>query len=254
MNYKFFLLTTIIAFCTTNDPLNTTPPQELFLQANELYKAGNYEKAYECYKQIPKKSAHVHYNLGNCAYKLNKLGYALLYWRKAETNWGLFNRAELTHNISEVKKRLNEHNDKKEETRSFIIALSQYCKITVLSIVQSIQLLYLQLLFLIAWISIFLIKRWPVAKKLKFATIPLLLLLCIFGFMLAVKYGLRMTQKGIVITPKAMVRSGPGETFQSIMTVHEGDEGTIKKVTDPYYKVSFKGKLGWINNTVFEKI
>ncbi len=253
MNYLLFLLS-MITISGFIQPLNSTPSQELFLQAHELYKAKDYEKAYELYNQIPNKSARVHYNLGNCAFKLNKLGYALLHFKRAETNWGLFNKTELTHNIKLTKERLNSNNSKKEEKISFIIAVSQHCKSMTISLIRSIKLLYLQLLFLIVWFSIFVLKRWPVAKRFKYATIPLLFLLCIFGFMLAVKYGLRLTSNGIVTAPKAVVRSGPGETYQSIINVREGDEGTITKITDTYYKVAFKGKLGWINNKVFEKI
>lgn len=250
MNYIVLLCSIITIFTTAK----ATQAQEIFLQANEFYKAGKFEKAYERYEKITHKSAQVHYNLGNCAYKLNKFGLALLHWRRAESNWGIFNRAELKHNISLVKQKLNKQHNKENDKQSFIVALAQQLKTSTISLVRSIRILYLQLLFLFVWISIFLIKRWPVAKRFKIATIPLLLLLCIFGFMLAVKYGLRMTKNGIVTVSKATVRSGPGETFQPIMTVYEGDEGSIKKITDTYSKVSFNGKLGWINNSVFEKI
>src|SRR3989304_7631540 len=77
----------------------TPPTQELFIKANEFYKQGNFAGAYELYQQIPNKSAQVQYNLGNCAYKRGKLGYALWHWRKAEKRWGVFGREELLNNI-----------------------------------------------------------------------------------------------------------------------------------------------------------
>ena len=80
--------------------------QEIFAQANTLYKAGSFEQAMKLYKQIPKKSPYTYYNLGNCAYKLEQYGFALLYWRKAETSWSFFNRDELIDNMTLLREKM----------------------------------------------------------------------------------------------------------------------------------------------------
>ncbi len=63
------------AFLLAASSASATTFQETFYQANDLYKEGKFSKAYELYEKIPNKSAKVHYNLGNCAFKLNKIGY-----------------------------------------------------------------------------------------------------------------------------------------------------------------------------------
>ncbi len=255
MSNRFFLLSMIVVCALAHPVVSSIPPQELYLQAHELYKAGKFDKAYENYQQIPNKSAYVNYNLGNCAYKLGKYGYALLYWKRAEAHWGVFNRSELLHNIELVKKRLAELSQNNEDQpRSSIGIWAEKCKSAVISLMQSIPLLYLQLIFLFVWISLFVIRRCPVERSLKYATIPLVFVVGTLCSMLAMKYGFRFMKHGIVVASQATVRSGPGETFQVLMNVREGDEGTIKAMASDYYKVAFNGKIGWISKQVFEKI
>lgn len=251
MLYRFLLL-----LVTIGSIHNTyaTSPQELFAQGNTHYKNEQYEQAFQAYQAIPHKHSIIHYNLGNCAYHMNQLGKALLHWRRAETDWGIFNRAELIHNIKLVKAKLRELQGNQPKQTSFIVSAAQHCKKVTVSLVKSIKLLYLQLVFLCLWLSIFLLKRWSGARRFRWITAPLLICLCGAGSMLAIKYGLRLSPHGIVTASKGTLRSGPGETYQAIITVKEGTEGIINKQAENYYKITINGKLGWISNTVFEKI
>ena len=59
---------------------------DLFSNANSLYKEGNYEEAIKLYEQIQSQniaSSELYYNLGNCYYKLNKVAPTIYNYEKA---------------------------------------------------------------------------------------------------------------------------------------------------------------------------
>ena len=65
---------------------NAQTSSNLFETANNLYKEGKIEQAIETYKKIESQnliSAELYYNLGNCYYKLNKVGPTIYNYEKA---------------------------------------------------------------------------------------------------------------------------------------------------------------------------
>jgi len=60
--------------------------KELFTNANALYKEGEYQRAISFYEQLANNnlvSSELYYNLGNCYYKLNKVGPSIYNYEKA---------------------------------------------------------------------------------------------------------------------------------------------------------------------------
>ena len=77
-------LTFLISGCGTNK----TPGDSaaIFGNANELYKKGNYDLAIADYEKILNKgyeSGNLYYNIGNCYFKENKLGKAIVNYKRA---------------------------------------------------------------------------------------------------------------------------------------------------------------------------
>ena len=67
-------------------PLRGDSREGLFLQGNRLYEAGDYRKALESYAAIAAmgyESGPLYFNLGNCYYKLNETGQAILHYERA---------------------------------------------------------------------------------------------------------------------------------------------------------------------------
>lgn len=119
---KTKLQTIIIALAWCLFPQQTARAddcQSLFLQANEQYKKGNVEQARTLYQKIVNKSPQVYYNIGNCEYRLNHPGYAMLYWRRAERDWGIWDRDDLVKNIELLKKSFSRHQHEPNKTLSF---------------------------------------------------------------------------------------------------------------------------------------
>jgi len=224
--------------------------QELFVQANEFYKAGKCKEAQELYEKISDKSSRVYYNLGNCAYKQGKYGYALLNWRRAEADWGLFNRAELVRNIALVKKMVGgiESNAQQPEQQNPVQRLMlglHGLKNATVSFIRSTPLLFLQILFLIVWFIIFAVSRFLYRKKQGMVILGLFFLLVSIGSALAVKYGLSMRQYGVILH-KSSLMSGPGEGYHALGEIAEAQEVVIQKQSADYCKVKVHGQIGWL--------
>ena len=82
MSIKTFIFLLVLS---TNSVFSQTL-DSLFVTANNLYKEGNIEQAIETYRKIEsqnKISSELYYNLGNCYYKLNKVGPSIYNYEKA---------------------------------------------------------------------------------------------------------------------------------------------------------------------------
>lgn len=227
-----FLLTTLADLS-----VNAVTNQEKFLQANEFYKKGDFQKAYQLYESIPGKGAAVNYNLGNCAYKRGELGLALAHWRRSEIQWGIWNRGELLHNIALVQGNLHD-----DTVSGYIRSL----KGSVVSFVRSVPIFVFQVLFLIIWLFLFIFIKTLYKKKHKILIMFLFLLVAVFGGALALKYSLHKGRYGVVIKNSSELLSGPDEKFSILGQVPEALEVVIKKNSDGFYKIKFNGKIGWI--------
>jgi len=243
----------LLTLCLTAPALITQPSEELFAQANQLYKDGKFKAAQNLYQQIPSKSAWVNYNLGNCAFQLKSYGYALLHWRRAEKDWGFFNREELLDNISLLQEKLNKEHGITLTTNPIIRALVK-TKNVIDSWLRSMPLIILQLFFIFIWLFLFLYLRFLYKKRKNRTIVTLFSLIAFFGIILAVRYSLDARRYGVIVSSEAKLLSGPGDTFQVLQSIREAQEVIIKKETPNYYKVKIRRQLGWMKRDFVEKI
>ena len=131
---------------------STDQPEVLFAKAHALSAKGNYKKAIKAYSQIFPKGHDVYFNMGSAAFGAKEYGRALLCWRRAEKCFNWSDRLRLLSNIDRVQKIIS-----KGQSQSFI---GQYItgpwnqlKQFKYSILVSLPLLPIQLLFLFCWFS-----------------------------------------------------------------------------------------------------
>lgn len=229
--------------------------QEVFDKANGLYKDGQYEAAMEFYKKIQDKNAVVNYNLGNCAYKLNKLGFAHLYWRRAEKYWGISDRGELLDNIKMIKEKIRaQKNEKKDKKTEAVFGNLKNLRIQAGSFIRATPLFYFQIVFLALWIFLFVFIRKLFRLRKRLLAAMLFTFIAISGLMLVSKYNFECKQFGVVITDKARLLSGPGDNYQILGFVTEAKEVIVQKASNGFYKVKINGQIGWISQTDLEVI
>ena len=86
-------------------------PQQVFYTANTFYAGRDYSKALEAYQSILNaglENGVLYYNMGNCYFKMGKLGYAILYYDKARK---MFPRdSDLVSNLAYAKQQLGDPN------------------------------------------------------------------------------------------------------------------------------------------------
>lgn len=245
MKTRTMLLVFIVLLCST------IQAEETFSKANDLYKKGEFKKAFELYQQIPDRNAGINYNLGNCAYKLKKFGQALVYWRRAEKQWGLLNRGELIENISLLKEKVSQEEQK---PHSPVVLSLITAKDYLLSLTHSIPLFLLQILFLLLWLIVFFYLRFLYKKRKNFLILALFALTAFFGILLVVRYSFESRMYGVVVRERTPLLSGPAETFQTLQQIPEAKEVIIKKESGDYYKVKVFKRVGWVLKKNVEKI
>src|SRR5688500_2890584 len=81
---RVFVLSCVLCLVSS---VYSQSPAETYKSANALYKAGNFEQAAASYEKILMqgyRKHEVYYNLGNCYYKLNNTGKAILNFERAQ--------------------------------------------------------------------------------------------------------------------------------------------------------------------------
>ncbi|MFT6869793.1 MAG: tetratricopeptide (TPR) repeat protein [Paraglaciecola sp.] len=239
---KFLFLLLIIASSVV-----AQTSDELFNNANDLYKNENIEEAIELYKKIESQgivSSELYYNLGNSYYKLNKVGPSIYYYEKAlkinplnedVKNNLVFAKRLALDNIEELPKTIFQKFNKNWLQK---LSYNDWAIVTVVfSFLGS-------LLFLFFYFS-----DSPSKKRFYFMTSTFSFLLLIFSFLITYnQYTVTKKNKvAIVFAIKTAVRNAPTLNSEEVFTLHEGTKVIVLDRLDDWRKIKLAdGKLGWI--------
>ena len=219
---------------------------DLFRQANEAYKKGDYQKALSLYEkamQPDKASGELYFNLGNAYYKLNQIAPSIYYYEKAKQllpgdedvryNLQLANQMKLDK-IDQVpenlllrwKKRVNR-----------IFSYDTWAWISVIS----------AFLGLLAF-GTFLFTRNANIKRLTFAGMFIALFLLLFAWYNA-GYGKQLAGEkyAIVFAGQADLMTEPNLTSDKVATLHEGTKVKLIREDGDWELVKLPdGKKAWL--------
>ncbi len=230
---------------------DTKDPSQLFLEANQAYENGNFEKAAQLYKKVLDsgiKSGMIYYNLGNCYIKLGETGKALVYYRRAER---LIPRdGDLRFNLNYV---LDQRKDKIEAKEKTDLARVFFFWHHWLNLK---ELFYAFVVSNLIFWTLSLILIYKKNDFLKWIRLTAFILFLLFGASSGIKvYALKSIKHGAVISPEAIVRSGNGPNHSPLFILHEGAEFRIDEQTEGWMKISLAdGKIGWISSASVETI
>lgn len=237
----------VFLFLIIANSLTAQNADSLFETANNLYKEGKIEQAIETYRKIESQnliSSELYYNLGNCYYKLNKVGPSIYNYEKAllinplnedVKNNLVFAKRLALDNIEELPKtvlqRFNQNYLQKLSYNQWAIV------VVILSILASLFFL------------LFYFADVPARKRFYFAT-------SILGFMLLIsstfitysQYNQSKNKiEAIVFIEKTDVRNAPTLNSSAIFTLHEGAKVFVLDAVDNWKKIKLAdGKIGWI--------
>lgn len=214
--------------------LTARQEQETFLKAGQAYQEGNTEEAYTLYKSLPVKSAGTYYNMGNCAYRLKKPGYALAYWLQALKYAPRFMYPWLLQNIKQVQTELG-------------VAELAWWHTAVAYVHTYIRLLFVQL-FVIFLLSIMVVAWFT--KRYTWWSFGLLgVLLALLVSLTVMTYRAWYQPSLVVVEKGCTLHTGPDEQFPSIKEIAIGTRAKVVGVQDSWYKISYLKERGWIQKS-----
>ena len=224
--------------------------EQLFNEGNELYRNGKYNEAIVVYKKMLDsnfESANLFYNLGNCYYRLDKLGYAILFYEKGKKLSP--GDDDISHNLLFAR---NNTIDKIETLPSIFIFEWWESLIAVFSVDGWTYLLLIFLFFLLISISVFLLTRNPLFNRYSLFSGLISFLLLIFTLaVLLVRLNTDASQQyGVVIESVVEVKTSPDKSSKNAFIIHEGLKSRIDDKLDNWYKIKLEdGKVGWIEES-----
>ncbi|MFT4762747.1 MAG: tetratricopeptide (TPR) repeat protein [Paraglaciecola sp.] len=227
----------------------------LFAQANELYKQKKYAAATKVYEDILKtevQSVELHYNLANTYFKNEELGKAIVHYERAlliEPS-----NEDVVYNLS-----LAEANrvDEIENLPQFFLAswwqnMRQMASSTSWSIF-GLLLLWASAAGFIIW----LMGKSRKHKKLGFIGGLVTLLLSFLPFSLAYSRVQMEKNSGsaIILVEKINLKSGPDAASTTLNTLHEGTKVALTDAVGEWHQVRLpNGEIGWLEIKGIEQI
>jgi len=238
-------LLSIAAICSLPSlALAQEDPAEIFRAANQAYDQKSFSTAVDQYQTLLEKgtlSAAVYYNLGNAYFRLGNLGEAIWCYRKA---------LKLNPTDKETEENLEFARlyqvDKIGEQKSFFLLLLFTSLPRVLGLGLLSWLVTLVWWLALASLLLFFVyrKRSKIIKTLMLAT---LLLLVWFGSSLWSGAKAEEKKVGVVLAGQAEAKSGPGEDYISLFTVHQGLECEVEEERADWYLIYLSnGSRGWV--------
>jgi len=222
---------------------------------NAAYNKGNYTKAIAFYKDFlggDIESAQVYYNIGNCYYRTNEMGRAILYYEKAE---------RLTPGDPDIQFNLQLANQKivdKAPSEGTIFIYSDWKKFENKFTEKQwglicIALLCLSLLLFALYMSASLVLIKQLCFWSGFATI----FFCLFTFYIAhEQYELLNSHDTAIVTSSTVtVQGAPEEKATQLFVIHEGTKVWIVKTEGTWTEIKLaNGNEGWLNSSEISEI
>ncbi len=224
--------------------IQTIGASPLIQQAEDAYKAQAYKEALIAYEELYAKapgSVDLMYNLGNVHFKLNELGYAIGYYKRA-LKWRPMDD-DIRYNLSIA--------------REFVVDEISTQESVLGPIMKGVNAVSLNSSFYImmAMLSLCMGAIWMYQKKAKAKETMsnLIVVMSIFGVISVAVFGVHYSrhakQHGVIVEKKVAVHSGPSEALPILFYIHEGHEVVIKKATQQWVEIELaNGFKGWVND------
>ncbi len=224
--------------------------QPLLNEANQAYNGNDFATAAEKYKQLidmGQESGEVLYNLGNCYFRMDELGRALVYYERARRF--MPRNHNLLKNIALVESRAADE----IAAPKFLAVVSRLFFWHYMLNARETSLLVLAA-NAVFWVSLCVLalvnKRFIRAAVVLFGSI-LILSGCSYALKEVERRGLG---SAVVTADEAEVRTGPGD-YAVTFNLHDGARLKLVEARDGWYEIRLAdGKRGWIETDKVERI
>jgi hypothetical protein len=223
--------------------------------ANEAYIAGDFAHAEEMYEQIvadDKHSLKLYFNLANACFKQNKLGKAILYYKRAQ---------QLSPSDEDVNYNLaiaeSQTKDRIESVPEFFLKTWLRSLRNMLSC-RSWTIISLCLLGVMLTLALlFVLSQRLIVRKTAFygLFVTAILFISATWFAAVERRTILDREEAVVMSSAAPVKSSPDRSATDIFVLHEGTTLRVVETLDEWSEVIIAdGKKGWIESDNIERI
>jgi tetratricopeptide (TPR) repeat protein len=229
-------------------------PNKLFYVGNSMYEKRDYEKAIGEYKKILDlglESGNLFYNIGNCYFKLGKLGHAILNYEKARRV--IPQDRDLKANLDYAKSAVSGP-DYSAFAKNFIVSAikAPFKELNVNAIIISGLAFY----YILIALGIFtMLNPFFTKRTLPFAIIIFLIFAVNMAALGIRYYDENILKRGIVVQKDVECKYEPIDKSTTYYRLHEGEEAIIVKVRSGWSQIkSIDGKIAWVKEGAIEEI
>ncbi len=250
---KVSVICTLLIICSLQVGAQT--PEELYVQAGQLYSSGDYSGAAAVYRKLFEdgyRSGDMFYNAGNAFFKSGDNASAILFYERAR----LIDPADedINYNLQIARSRVTD----KFETVPELFFVRWFNFLSLLTPTNTWALAAL-LLFIASLLLavIFLTKARASGRLLSFWLSLAALVLSVLFIALAINNNSLINKnKNAVVTCSIVTgRSEPGENSSELFVIHSGTTVKVEKELGEYMEVQLPdGNKGWIRGDCLEKI
>lgn len=223
--------------------------EDKFKEANNWYRAGNYEAAIEEYNSILSEgyfSAVLYYNLGNAYFRIDSLAAAILNYERAlkldPTN------KDIEYNLEYANSRVQ---DRINPVPELFISKWANAFMGMFSITQWAVVSIVLVVILSFFLVLFFLSHSYTLRKLSFYFVLGAVLLLSVSIVSASVLNNRAknVKQAIVTVPAVIMKSSPDENSTEKFIIHEGCKVTVEDSVGNWTKVRIgDGNTGWIEN------
>ena len=226
--------------------------KELFKQANNAYAEQQFDSALEIYTQLIEEgwqSAAIYFNTGNCYFRLNSIGKAILYYEKAK---------KLAPDDPDIQANLKLAESQKIDDFE-VVPTPAFTRIfnSILSVFSNSNWLIIGIILI--FLSATALTLFLLSKNKSTLRFGLYLSFGVLGILFLFLGNLKVNQDensrfAVLTVSNAYVKSEPN-TGEDLFIVHEGTKAKIEETFNAWVKVRFPdGKTGWVLAESFESI
>lgn len=225
----------------------------IYNEANALYRRGEFRKAADRYEDVVSRgvrNGYVYFNLGNAYFKAGETGQAILAYERALRLMPGDEDALANLRFANAVKEDRSPDEDVDLVTRVLSSAYRLMSANVLAVSGSVCL------FLAAAAGVFLLLT-PSRRSLWIGLIALAGTgLCGSGALLTHRvYSETSGTEAIVIADEAQARSGPGDDYLLVFTIHEGTKVAIERVEDRWYLVRLPNGIGgWLPGMTLEII
>ena len=229
--------------------------EQLWDMANTAYINGNFHSAAEVYEEILSRgvsSVKLYYNLANAYFKEDRIGKAILYYKRALRLAP--GNDDIRHNLSVAEARTKDNIEDIPEF--FFVTWMREARHTMSCTAWSVLSLVLLACALALFLVYLLAQRLSLRKAGFYGTV-VAVLLCMLTtwFALGERREMLDDTSAVVMTASTAVKSSPDKSSTDLFVLHEGTVVTITNRLDDWCEVVIAdGKKGWLECRKIETI